>query len=484
MPTRRQFCQSAAGAATAAMLPRMEIPSLLPQAKPAPYRVDRPMHQLQQEFLDLRFGMFLHFNMATFQDLEWGDPTGPTAAFDPTDLDTDQWARAAKSAGMTYGCLTTKHHDGFCIWPTKTKSDSILQTPKKLDVVKAYADSFRKAGLKVGLYYSILDLRGDIRHFNVTPEKIQRIKDQLTELLTNYGEINVLIFDGWDAPWSRIPYDEVPFEEIYALVKKLQPNCLISELNASQYPPTALYYSDIKAFEQNAGQHLPSDSSIPAQSCVTLTDGWFWKQEDAGKELKSTKQVVEEWLVPQNRLFCNLILNAAPNREGKLAPNIVARLEEIGRAWKHGGPAAKVDPAVVITTQNQATGQPIHASRSSDTYGPDMANDGKFGNSWYLPEGDTEGWLEISFKKAVAFNTLVFVEPVGRFNDYRASRLAGYRFQIWDGKEWKEVASGKTPQTVQIHTVSRQTTSKLRLLIEAKSDTPHISEIGVYDEPR
>ncbi|RYG27434.1 alpha-L-fucosidase, partial [bacterium] len=312
MPTRRELVSSAAGMAAATMLPRMDIPSPIPQVKPAPYRTDKPLHQLQQEFLDLRFGMFIHFNMATYQDREWGDPNGPVDAFNPTGLDTDGWARAAKSAGMTYACLTTKHHDGFPIWPTKTVSDHA-----KVDVVRAYADSFRKAGIQVGLYYSILDLRHDVRHFNVTPAKIEMIKAQLTELLTNYGEINMLIFDGWDAPWSRIPYDEVPFEEIYRLVKTLQPNCLISELNASQYPASTLYYSDIKAFEQNAGQHIPGDSSIPAQSCVTLTDGWFWHTGDESRPLKSVKQVVEEWLIPQNRLFCNLILNAAPNREGK-----------------------------------------------------------------------------------------------------------------------------------------------------------------------
>src|SRR6185369_14212174 len=163
--------------------------------------------------------------------------------------------------------------------------DSILATAKKTDVVRAYVDSFRKKGIAVGLYYSILDLRGDIRHHNITRAKIARIKQELTELLTNYGDINILIFDGWDAPWSRLSYEEVPFDEIYALVKKLQPNCLISELNASQYPASALYYSDIKAFEQNAGQELPKESAIPAQSCVTLTDGWFWKQGDENRPL-------------------------------------------------------------------------------------------------------------------------------------------------------------------------------------------------------
>jgi len=447
----------------------------------APYHADKPLLTLQQEFLDLRFGMFLHFNMATFQDREWGDPTGPTEAFDPTDLDTDQWAVAAKSAGMTYGCLTTKHHDGFCIWPTKTKSDSILQTPKKIDVVRAYADSFRKHGLKVGLYFSILDLRGDIRHFNVTPEKIQRIKDQLTELLTNYGEIDVLIFDGWDAPWSRIPYDEVPFAEIYALVKRLQPNCLISELNASQYPNSALYYSDIKAFEQNAGQHLPGDSSIPAQSCVTLTDGWFWKQSDAEAELKPVERIVKEWLIPQNDQHCNLILNAPPNREGKLAPNVLATLAAIGKAWKHSGPAAKIDPSVVITTPNLAAGQPIHGNNAPETVGPDQANDGNFGSSW-CPEGQ-DGWLEISFRRPVEFNTLVLVEPVGR-GEYKESRIKSYRFQKWEGNAWVDVALGGTPSRVQIHTVPRTKTSKLRLSFEGKQDNPHIADIGVYNEPR
>ena len=159
--------------------------------------------------------MFLHFNMATFQDREWGDPTSPPDLFHPTALDTDQWAAAAQSANMTWGCLTTRHHDGFCLWPTKTEAASVGQTSHSIDVVRAYVNSFRKAGLRVGLYYSILSLRDDIRHFNITPAKVKLIKDQLTELLTGYGEIDILITDGWDAPWSRITYEEVPFREIY-----------------------------------------------------------------------------------------------------------------------------------------------------------------------------------------------------------------------------------------------------------------------------
>ncbi|MGV3615504.1 MAG: alpha-L-fucosidase [Fimbriimonas sp.] len=483
MPTRREFCRSAAGAAAALAL--MSTSHAHPEAAETPeaYAADRPLLDLQQEFLDLRFGMFLHFNMATFQDREWGDPLGPTEAFDPAHLDTDQWARAAKSAGMTYGCLTTKHHDGFCIWPTKTKSDSILQTPKKLDVVRAYADSFRKAGLKVGLYYSILDLRGDIRHHNVTREKIDRIKAQLTEILTNYGEINLLIFDGWDAPWSRIPYDEVPFVEIYAHVKRLQPNILICELNASEYPGTALYYTDLKAIEQNAGQRLADDSEVPAISCVTLTDGWFWKRSDEDAELKSVDTVVNEWLIPLNNRHCNLILNAAPNRDGRFSPNMLARLEEIGKAWRHGGPMPKIAPSVVITTPNLATGRPIRANSSPDTLGPDMANDGKFGNSWCPDYGQRDGWLEVTLDGERTFNTLVLVEPVGRFDDYKESRIKGYAFQRWNGTGWTDLVRGTNPKRVQIHAIPKTKASRVRLLLEGHRDMPHIAEIGIYNEP-
>jgi hypothetical protein len=200
---------------------------------------------------------------------------------------------------MTWGCLTTKHHDGFCLWPTATGVASVKDTSQQTDVVKAYVNSFRSHGLKVALYYSILELRNDIRHFNVTVDKIKLIKEQLTELLTNYGK-------------------------------------------------------------------------------------------DA--ELKQVKQVVEEWLIPLNKIHCNLILNAAPNREGKLAPNVVNRLEEIGRAWRHPGPNSKIDENVVITTTNLATGRKILASDSPDTVGAGPGERRQFPLS-FLPSGRAKNRL-------------------------------------------------------------------------------------------
>jgi len=483
MTTRRKFFQLAAQTATATVLGNCCGSAAAEIEKPqsAPRR-GQSLLALQQRFVDLRFGMFLHFNMATFQDREWGDPTSSPELFHPTALDTDQWAAAAKSANMTWGCLTTRHHDGFCIWPTRTAAASVAQTSHPIDVVRAYVNSFRKAGLRVGLYYSILSLRDDIRHFNVTPAKTHLIKDQLTELFTNYGEVDILITDGWDAPWSRITYDEVPFHEIYEHIKSLQPDCLICDLNASQYPSEGLYYSDVKAFEQNAGQRVPEGSDVPALSCVTLTDGWFWKQRDMNGTLKPVKTVVEDWLVPLNRRHCNLILNAPPNREGRLAPNVVSRLQEIGEAWSHPGPMAKLNEHVVITTRNLATGKPIHASSYPDTVGPDEANDGDFRSSWYVDEGQASGWLEVDLGKQESFNVVSLVEPVGRWEDYSESRIRNYRFECWNGTSWINLVKGEIPTSTAIHRIPRISSQKVRLLLECSKEMPHIAEIGVYNE--
>ncbi|HLY40863.1 MAG TPA: alpha-L-fucosidase [Terracidiphilus sp.] len=483
MTTRREFFRLAAEAATIAAYAASDSAAELNRSQRASVRPGQPLLELQQRFVDLRFGMFLHFNMATFQDREWGDPTAPADLFHPTALDTDQWAAAAKSAHMMWGCLTTRHHDGFCIWPTETQAASVRQTTHRTDVVRAYVDSFRKAGLRVGLYYSILSLRDDIRHFNITPAKVQLIKDQLTELSSSYGAVDILITDGWDAPWSRITYEEVPFREIYEHIKNLQPDCLICDLNASQYPAGGLYYSDVKAFEQNAGQKVPEESDVPALSCVTLTDGWFWKQADADGRLKPAQTVVDEWLLPLNRRHCNLILNAPPTREGRLAPNVLTRLEEIGKAWQSTGPMEKLGEHVVITTRNLATGKPIHASSYPDTVGPDEANDWNFQSSWYPDEGQTSGWLEVDLGRPQSFNVVSLVEPVGRWDDYQHSRIRSYRFERWNGTKWVTIIEGGIPSPTTIRRIPRVAAQKVRLQFECSQDTPHIADIGIYDEP-
>jgi len=170
----------------------------------------------------------------------------------------------------------------------------------------------------------------------------------------------------------------VPFREIYDHIKKLQPNCLVTDHNAGQYPGAALYYTDIKQYEQHAGQKIPAESLVPSQSGTTLQSEWFWKQDYPAQELRPVREIVEEWLVPFNERHCNLILNVAPNRDGRFDQNALDRLAEIGQAWKHPGPTPRLEPSVVITTPNLAFARRSFASSSSDGYGPDLANDNRF----------------------------------------------------------------------------------------------------------
>ncbi|MGB6871320.1 MAG: alpha-L-fucosidase, partial [Acidobacteriaceae bacterium] len=323
MLNRRQFAGGLAASWCGAMTQKTAFAISAPQPSA---ETQESMQRLQQNFVDLRFGMYIHLNMATYEEREWGDPKASPAIFNPRHLDTDQWARAALSAGMSYGCLTTKHHDGFCLWPTATSSPSVKQTAFREDIVRAYVDSFRRHGLKVCLYFSILDLRANIRPYVITPQKIAMIKDQLTELLTHYGEITALVIDGWYAAWSRISYEQLPFLDIYSHVKALQPNCLVSDYNVGRFPAPALYYSDIKQYEQHAGQTIPAHSIIPSQSANTLQSVWFWKESFPTEALRPAAQVVNQWLIPFNQRHCNLILNVAPNRDGRFDENAVDRL--------------------------------------------------------------------------------------------------------------------------------------------------------------
>lgn len=143
----------------------------------------RPLRDLQQDFVDTRFGMFIHFNMPTYVDQDWPDPDASPELFNPTALDCRQWARAARSAGMTYGCLTTKHHSGFCIWDTKTTSYGVMHSPFGRDVVREFVDAFRAEGLGVALYYSILDTHHRLRPGWITPEHVQLIKGNCANCL-------------------------------------------------------------------------------------------------------------------------------------------------------------------------------------------------------------------------------------------------------------------------------------------------------------
>ncbi|KQR65299.1 alpha-L-fucosidase [Pedobacter sp. Leaf176] len=432
----------------------------------------------QQDFVDLRFGMFIHYNIPTYMDQDWADPEASPAIFNPKKLNTDQWAKAAKSANMSYGCLTTKHHSGFAIWDTKTTDYSVMSSPYKKDVVKAYTESFRKAGLKVMLYFSILDTHHKIRPGQITPEKIDFIKAQISELMTNYGKIDALIIDGWDAPWSRISYDDVPFEEIYRLIKSIQPDCLVMDLNAAKYPAEALYYTDIKSYEQGAGQHIQKESNkLPALSCLPINTAWFWKTDFPTVPTKTADVLVDKMIKPLNDAYCNFILNVAPNRDGLIDDNALSTLAAIGSKWNNVGPvqALPVSEAPIISS-NLAKKQAANSSWSDDMWIMDFANDDSFTTAWMSNPAVKEPWYEVSFKRDEAFNTIVIAE--------KKANIKAYRLEYNDNGIWKLILSGTDPSRIKIHRFNRVWSKKVRILIDKADKQVELAEFQVYNERR
>lgn len=436
------------------------------------------LKDLQQKFIDYRFGMFIHYNIPTYMNEDWADPDAPPSIFNPAKLDCSQWAKAAKSANMTYGVLTTKHHSGFCIWNTKTTDYSVMSSPLKRDIVKEYADAFRKEGLAVMLYYSILDTHHKIRPGFITREKVEMIKAQLAELLTNYGKIEAVIIDGWDAPWSRISYEDVPFEEIYRLIKSLQPECLVMDLNAAKYPAEALFYTDIKSYEQNAGQHISKESNkLPALSCLPIQSSWFWKEDFPTTPVKNPASIVKDNIVPCNEAYCNYILNVAPNRDGLFDDNALAALKEIGKLWKHTGPMAKLPSyeAPIIST-NIAKHKPAKASWSNDMWIMDFGNDDDFETAWLSNKAVEHPWYEIDFGKDEAFNMITIAEE--------RPNISKYRIEYFENGAWKPLLTGSREGRIKIHRFERVYGGKVRLLMDGFAQPPAISEFGVYNERR
>lgn len=436
------------------------------------------LNRLQQEFVDLRFGMFIHFNIPTFMDHDWADPEASPTIFDPQKLDCRQWATAARSANMSYGCLTTKHHSGFAIWDTKTTNYNVMQSPLKRDVVREFTDAFRAANLKVMLYYSILDTHHKLRPGFINKQHIEMIKAQLTELLTNYGEISALIIDGWDAPWSRISYDAIPFEEIYHLIKSLQPNCLVMDLNAAKYPADAMFYTDIKSYEQGAGQHISKESNaLPALSCLPINNNWFWKKSFPADPVKSATSLVNDNIIPLNKAFCNFILNVAPNRDGLIDANALTALSEIGRSWKNTGPVEKMKPTgLPIISSNLAKGQPANASWSDDMWIMDFATDDNFNTAWISNSSVASPWFEVMLDKTKEFNMIVVTE--------KQQNIQQYQLEYLQDEKWKTIFSGQNDHRIKIHRFDPVWGDKVRIKIEKFSGAPSIAEFGVYNERR
>ena len=320
----------------------------------------------RKAFQDDKFGMFIHWGPFSIPGSgEWvmnnrnitvKNYTRLQEFFNPIDFNAEEWVSIAKNAGMKYITLITRHHDGFSMWDTKFSDFNIMHTPYRKDIVRMLADECHKQGIKLFLYYSLLDWRRDDYAYwtgntgrgtgrtvhGKWEDYIQFMKNQLTELLTNYGEIGGIWFDGYwdqldndnhDKPTSRVDWH---FRELYDLIHKIQPQCLVG----NNHHITPLPGEDFQMFEKDlpggntTGFGGASVSALPLETCETMNDSWGFNITDLN--YKSVKRLIH-YIVNAAGRNANFLLNIGPMPNGEIQKEFVDTLAAIGKWMKQNG---------------------------------------------------------------------------------------------------------------------------------------------------
>ncbi|WP_142688277.1 alpha-L-fucosidase [Chitinophaga polysaccharea] len=302
---------------------------------------------VMDRFMDLRFGMFIHWGPVTLRGTEigWSRHVQVPAAdydtlyrqFNPVKFDADEWVKTASDAGMKYLTITAKHHDGFCLWPSAYTDYNIMATPFKKDVVGLLAKACKKYHIKFCIYYSVLDWHYPeypIDNPNDTTERgirkdahmekyVTYMKNQLKELVKNYDPY-MLWFDGpWEKPWTP----EMALD-MYVYLKTLKKDLIINNrlgkaFSGTGASGTASFLGDYDTPEQRIGD---LDMNTPWETCMTICEQWAWKPNDKMKSLQTCIQTLAKAAGGNG----NLLFNVGPRPDGMIAPEQAARLREMG----------------------------------------------------------------------------------------------------------------------------------------------------------
>ncbi len=415
----------------------------------------------------LELTMFLHFGVNTFTDREWGDGKEDPAIFDPRELDARQWVRAAREAGFGLMILTAKHHDGFCLWPSKFTDHSVRRSPwkgGKGDVVREFVGACRAEGMKIGLYLSPWD-----RHERTygSDEYNAFFRNQLSELLTGYGKIDELWFDGacGEGPnGKRQVYD---WESYYGVIRKLQPGAVI-----------AICGPDVRWVGNESGVARAGESSVrkrgndlvwyPAECDVSIRPGWFYHGHQDAK-VKPLDHLLDIYYKSVGRNSV-LLLNVPPDRRGLFAEADLQRLREFRAALD------------AVFAKNLAAGRPAKADAvrgGGAAFAPARALDGRLDTYWAAADGATGGWIEVDLGEPREFNVVNLQEPIEL-----GERSKRYRVEIDRDGEWAAIARGTVIGHRNLLRIPRVSARRVRLVIEEARGCPAISEFGLYFSPR
>lgn len=467
------------------------VPALCPAADPAPYGPVPSERQLRWHAME--FYGFLHFTVNTFTDKEWGYGDEPESVFAPTAFDPDQIVRTAKEAGMAGVILTAKHHDGFCLWPSQFTEHSVKHSPwegGKGDVVRAIGEACKRQGIRFGVYLSPWDRN----HKDYAgPEYITYYRNQLRELLTSYGDLFTVWFDGanggdgyYGGAREKRKIDASTYygwPETWQIVRDLMPMAVMF----SDVGPDYRWVGNEKGIagetcwatlspgdstpgktQANLSQGERPGTHWMAPECdVSIRPGWFYHAKEDDK-VKTPAQLLDIYYQSVGRGAC-LNLNLPPDRRGLVHENDVASLREFRRL---------LDATFARNLAKDAKLVPSQVRGGDAKFGAANLLDGKRDTYWSTDDGVTTPELVVEFPAPVAFNVVDLREhlPLGQ-------RIEAIALDTWQDGQWSEFAKATSIGNRRLIRTAPVTTPKLRLRITQAAACPALSEFGVYAEP-
>ena len=437
---------------------------------------------------------FFHFGINTFTEREWGTGKEDPALFNPTALDARQWVQAAKDAGFKLVILTAKHHDGFCLWPTATTQHSVKSSPWKGgngDVVREVAEACKDLGVKFGIYLSPWDRNAAVYG---TDAYNDFFVDQLTELLTQYGTIDEVWFDGANGEGPNGKKQVYDFNRWYGHIRKLQPGAVIAimgpdvrwvgtetgygrETEWSVVPANNLDQGAIAEGSQTSiafkptgdmrGSDLGSRSKIrnatglvwyPAETDVSIRPGWFYHSKEDDK-VKTPEKLLDIYYSSVGRNGV-LLLNLPPDKRGLLHEVDVANLKE----WR------RLISATFKT--NLLQGSKIESANGK--WSKALLDD-KYNTYWTTNGSDTTATITFSLKSPQTFDVLLLQE-----NITVGQRIENFVLEYKEGGAWKKITEGTTVGYKRLLRFDPVTAREVRLRILSSRLNPTLAAIGVY----
>jgi alpha-L-fucosidase len=451
----------------------------------------------QLRWQELELTAFFHIGMNTFTNREWGDGKEDPELFNPSHLDAGQWVKTAKDAGIKQVILTAKHHDGFCLWPSKYTEHSVKNSPWKNgkgDVVKEVADACHEQGVGFGIYLSPWDRNSPLYG---TDAYNDYFVNQLTELLTQYGRVDEVWFDGANGEGPNGKKQEYDFDRWYKVIRKLQPSAVVAIMgpdvrwvgtetgygretewsvvpanNLDQLTVTAKSQHDITFKPQGdmRGDDLGGRDKIknatglvwyPAEADVSIRPGWFFHEEQNDK-VKSAEKLMDIFYnsVGKN---CVLLLNIPPDKTGLINESDAKSLQ----GWKK-----LRDETFKINLLKDASIECDNGVNLKSILDDDY-------NTWFTTRNkDTSAVITLNLKGSKTFDVLLLQENISI-----GQRVEKFILEYWDGNDWKKAIEGTTIGYKRLLRFPAITADKVRLTIESSRLNPAIARMGLYKQP-